>query len=375
MSDPGVNNKAKPLAIIADRFSEFGGREIFISTLLRALRAVGRPCTLVCGCTKSTILSELEACNIRVLRTFGLSGKTSSWMWVTALPALAKVMRDTEVIIFTRPIPAFFLRACARTARPHRKRTLIFLTTIRPAEAWRERPWPAGSLDVFESVITQSPAFLSDLRRFGYKGRIHVIPYLMPDVGPVCPLPRTTSLVRIGCLGRLAPEKNLDHLLDVFLTLVRGSVRATDARYELHLWGDGPERLRIERLAKRSGLDDVVCFHGMIPHSKVFEAIDSCHLFIFTARSTGQCLAALEVLSRGRPMVATTAGALPDIITDREIGRLVSRVPDRDALVTAIKEVVADITLGAIRPQWLRTEFDRRYSRSVVWPKYLDAIP
>ncbi|MGQ9661267.1 MAG: hypothetical protein ACUVWX_02895, partial [Kiritimatiellia bacterium] len=64
----------------------------------------------------------------------------------------------------------------------------------------------------------------------------------------------------------------------------------------------------------------------------------------------------------------------PDIISDPEIGRLTSRLRDRDAFLAAIKEVIVDIKKGLVRPQWLRQEYDRKYSRAVVLPKYLEVL-
>jgi glycosyltransferase involved in cell wall biosynthesis len=218
-------------------------------------------------------------------------------------------------------------------------------------------------------IVTQSPAFADDIRRHGFPGDIRVIPYLMPEVSPVVPFPDMGKTIRIGFLGRLAPQKNVGMLPEALVELVRGPQRATEAAYEVHIFGDGTERQRVEKLARRLRVDDAVVFHGPVRHEGVFGAIDSCHLFALPSRTEGQCLAALEILSRGRPLVATPVGALPDIIVDAEVGRLIGR-GDVQGLVAAIREIVADICRGVITPHGIRAEYDRRYAHDFVLKQY-----
>ncbi|MGQ9661830.1 MAG: glycosyltransferase, partial [Kiritimatiellia bacterium] len=298
---------ARNIVFFTERFEEFGGREIFLSALLRALQAAGHRCTLVCQRTRNSLLAELAASGARLLSRPRLIDGTGPPFGISILPALASIMREADVLIFTRPVSPFCFRIGRFLARVESNPKLIFLTTIRPAEAWRRRRWPPGLLDHFDAVITQSPAFQSDLRRYGYKGAIHVIPYLMPDVAPVCPFPSLERTVRLGFLGRLVPEKNLEYLFEVILALIRGSTRSTSVSYEFHIFGDGPHRTQCERLVRKLRLEDLVIFHGFLPHAQIFSSIDTCHLFLFAPYTAGQCLAALEVLSRGRPMVATAA--------------------------------------------------------------------
>ena len=138
------------------------------------------------------------------------------------------------------------------------------------------------------------------------------------------PFPDGGHCLRLGFLGRLVPQKNLVYLLEAFEHLVAGRAGACSepVSWELHLFGDGPTKQELESAAAARGLESRVHFHGAVPHDAVAAAIDQCHLFAFSSVSEGQCLAALEILSRGRPIVATPVGAFPEFLTAPELGQL-----------------------------------------------------
>ncbi len=122
------------------------------------------------------------------------------------------------------------------------------------------------------------------------------------------------------------------------------------------MFGDGHLRKNLEELACGLGIEKFVVFHGNIPNSRVPEVIASCHLFAFTSINEGQCLAALEILSCGRPLVATDVGALPEILSDSCLGRLVEFTPESVAM--GILEVanlgVADLRYESLKMQFLK---------------------
>lgn len=140
--------------------------------------------------------------------------------------------------------------------------------------------------------------------------------------------------VVIGCLGRFSREKGQDLLLHAFLALAGEYPQAF-----LLFAGDGPERTRLERLSRTSGLSGRIVF---LPHQSapaaLFQAID---LLALPSRSEGLPNVVLEALAFQKPVVAAAVGAVPDVIRDGETGLL---VPPNDAaaLARALAVVVSD---------------------------------
>ncbi|MEJ0001117.1 MAG: glycosyltransferase [Verrucomicrobiota bacterium] len=164
----------------------------------------------------------------------------------------------------------------------------------------------------FEAICVQSDEGVDDLRRAGYRGRLENIPLLPPPVAPPADFPaaRGDGVVRLGYLGRLEAQKNLGYLLEVYRELTRAPGAP---RYELHLFGEGAQRAGLEARSRELALEGVT-FHGAVPRAEINQRIDRCDLFLITSTTEGQCLVALEVLARGRPLV-------------RHAGRLAARGP------------------------------------------------
>ena len=353
------------LLVYAGGFAPTGDLLIELASrlALRELLAWGRP---------------LHRCALlREMARTGVGLKHSRWRWGCrwglpehiALRRGIAAVRDARLVLFPKILPPPIhrhLRVAADAAR--RRIPFVLVTPYRPGEMWPEAPEP-GLLETFDAIIVQDHTFAADLRRFDYRGRVEVLPLVPPRLTAITALPRLPGgAIRVGFLGRLEPNKNLRYLLEAFTLLVRDI--APDKNWELHLFGDGSERRLLQRLASELRLRDHVHFHGAITHSRVFEAIDSCHLFVNTSITEGQCLVALEVLSRGRPLVATPVGALPGILDHPAFGEL-APINDSRQFAVALSRVAHAIETGAISPQGVRTRFESAYDRRKVAWRYV----
>jgi glycosyltransferase involved in cell wall biosynthesis len=229
---------------------------------------------------------------------------------------------------------------------------------------WAGSPPSPELLECFDAIITQSAAFEADLREFGYKGIVSVLPYVPPICEPVAPSP--AGPIRIGFLGRMVDDKRLDYLLDAV------SFIPQSANVRLELFGEGPLEAQLKVHATRLGLASRVRFNGRVERSQVKAAIDSCTLFAFSSRTEGQCLAAIEILSRGRPIVATRVGVFPELLTDGSLGRLApSNAPRRfgELLVELAAEVAGN---ASFTPQAVQDIYASRFGNSDVVDGYIE---
>lgn len=144
------------------------------------------------------------------------------------------------------------------------------------------------------------------------------------------------------CLGRLSREKGVDRALRAMAAL---APRLPAGR--LIVAGDGPERVELEALARELGLSERVAFRGWIEPERVAEAIDEATIALVPSvwrEPFG--LVALQAAQRGRPVVASATGGLPEVVIAGETGVL---VPAGDAV--ALAEAVAALLA---RPEELR---------------------
>jgi glycosyltransferase involved in cell wall biosynthesis len=98
---------------------------------------------------------------------------------------------------------------------------------------------------------------------------------------------------------------------------------------------------------KRLGLDDVVEFVSGVPDERIYELYSEAELAVVPSLYEGFSLPAIEAMSCGVPLVATTGGALPEVVgKDNETALLVPP-GDSEALAARISTALDDPELRA----------------------------
>jgi len=121
----------------------------------------------------------------------------------------------------------------------------------------------------------------------------------------------------IGVVGRLSPEKGVDLLLDACATLIRNGLA-----FSVVIAGDGPERASLEDRCRRLALASTVRFLGQI--SNVDALYDHLDLLVLPSRSEGLPNTLLEAMRADVPVVATSVGAVPEVVGTSAAARLVA---------------------------------------------------
>jgi glycosyltransferase involved in cell wall biosynthesis len=136
-------------------------------------------------------------------------------------------------------------------------------------------------------------------------------------------------------VGRLAPEKNWDTLVQAF---ARVHKELPDAR--LVLIGDGPARQSLEALAAELGVSEKVTFTGSVPFQEVPRYLKAADLFAFASITETQGLVTIEAMAAGLPVVAVNGPGTRDIVEHGKQGYLVENDPD--ALAKGLNRLLAD---------------------------------
>lgn len=133
--------------------------------------------------------------------------------------------------------------------------------------------------------------------------------------------------------GRLDAEKDLP-------TLIRAAARALvglDA--QLVIGGEGTERPRLQRLVAELGLEDRTTFPGYLPAADLPLLYQAADLYCMASAVELQSITTLEALASGLPVVAASAGALPELVHHGENG-LLAPPGDVAAFASALAEIL-----------------------------------
>lgn len=150
--------------------------------------------------------------------------------------------------------------------------------------------------------------------------------------------PADAPILRVVALGRLAPAKGFD-------TLIEAARLLDDPRVQIDIVGQGPEESSLLALIERSRSRTPVRLLGH--HDNPFPLIASGAVFVMTSvrESFGNVL--IEALTLGLPIISTNCPYGPaEILNYGEFGVLVP-VGDAPTLALALSEMLADETARA----------------------------
>ncbi len=132
----------------------------------------------------------------------------------------------------------------------------------------------------------------------------------------------------IGTVARFTEEKGLLNLVET-----AREISNTFENVRFMIVGDGPLRGELEKKSAELGIAGKVIFTGL--RSDLPEVYSTFDIFVLPSLQEGLPMVLLEAMAAKKPIVATTVGAIPRVLTDRVDGLLVSP-GDIDGLKAAI---------------------------------------
>lgn len=204
-------------------------------------------------------------------------------------------------------------------------------------------------------------------KRYGTMVPTYVIPvgYIPDDLERVDWESRTPY--KVICVARLSPEKQQEHLIRAFESVV---AKHPEARLEL--WGyDNGEKKKLEKIIKETDLDNVVKFCGYDEDTDPI--YNSAQLSVLASNNEGFALTLLESLAHGVPTIAYDApyGA-KSIITNKKDGFIVP-LDNINELANKINDAFLSQT-ALQRMSDNAYEDSQRYSESniaALWQKFV----
>lgn len=238
---------------------------------------------------------------------------------------------DADVVIATRPalVPAvgpYAPQNAVLIGQEHkslRQHTAELVTELAPR------------LDVLDALVTLTAADADGWRERlpDPDTRVLHIPHGVP--APTAAPAGLTERTVVAAAGRITREKQYDALLHAFARVV-----AVHPDWRLRLYGPGPDRERVRRVAHRLGLHNRVELMGSCTAMETEWVKGS--VAVNTSRHEPFGIGLVEAMRCGLPVVATDCDHGPrEIVTDGEQGFLVP-VGDSTAVAAALLRLVGD---------------------------------
>jgi len=132
----------------------------------------------------------------------------------------------------------------------------------------------------------------------------------------------------------LYPGKRLDVLIRGFAAL-----HAVNPKCRLDIFGEGPERARLQSLIDSQGLQGVARLNGMHTRAEIAEAYARSHAFALVSGSETFGVAYVEALAAGLPVVGSRCGGPEDFVGPGD-GILVAADANESEVAAALGQLV-----------------------------------
>jgi len=160
----------------------------------------------------------------------------------------------------------------------------------------------------------------------------------------------------VGSLGRLSREKGHEVFVRAMPLVLTSVPQATFV-----IAGEGPEKPRLQSLARELGVEDKVTFTGYV--SRAAAVMNVFDVFVMPSLSEGLGLAMLEAMVLRKPVVATRTGGIPEVIEDGSNG-LLAAVGDPASLAECVVRLLQDSDLARRVSGEGRRTVETRFSAS-----------
>lgn len=306
-----------------------GGAEHMLVTLLPALAKHGCTAQVAVLRPPYDLQPALEACGIHVHRL----PNSYKWNLPRRARAIARIAQEQKADIIHAHLyfPAISV-ALLRLMRLHPARTFVSFHNLAYAGAnkdgiglWTKRQiarvlYPLG----IDHTLAVSQAVAQHYRdALGL--RMPEVLFNPVEIPAIPPTPAARVPLRVVVPGRLVHEKGHQDLLQA-LTLLNTPVEVVFA-------GGGPLQEALSQAAPE------IRITGPLPHAQMLQEIQSADLVVIPSRYEGFGLTAAEAMALARPVLATSAGGLLEVL-----GNAGCLVPpcDPNALAAALDALLQD---------------------------------
>lgn len=213
-------------------------------------------------------------------------------------------------------------------------------------------------------IIAVSESTKRDIMATGISSsKVEIIPDGV-DKTPQINVSRNGSTSRVLFVGHCSPIKGVEYLLEAIWLL-------KDSDIVLDLVGDLKSNIeytrRLQEMTHNWGISDKIIFHGFVPRERIINLYTEADIFVLPSLWEGFGIVLLEAMAFELPVVATKAGAIPELVKDGVNGLLVPPANGR-----ALAEAIAAL----IQNPGLRKKLGKNgraiYNRSLTWEQVVE---
>ena len=164
-------------------------------------------------------------------------------------------------------------------------------------------------------------------------------------------------------LGRLVAQKQVNITINAF-----AEVAPYFEKWDLHIYGEGPLKIKIEEQICNLGLQERVFLKGLT--AEPWQIMADSDAFVMTSKYEGFPNALLEAMSVGLPCVVFDCPSGPREITSNGKYAMLVKLDDQNGLITALEKIMSNESFGVELGNQARASILLRYNLSAVLDRW-----
>jgi|GEM_PF-2796785 glycosyltransferase involved in cell wall biosynthesis len=206
-----------------------------------------------------------------------------------------------------------------------------------------------------DGIIVASQYLEQKIRPFAPQARIATIcggfdPDRFRPSATSSPEISSRSMARLLCIANFYPVKGIDRLIRAAHILHK-----ENRSFHLTIIGDGPEKIKCEKLIKSLGLREIIRLEGGKPHPQIPAYLAGADFLVIPSLEEGIPIVMLEALAMGVPVIGTPVGKMPELLASGEYGILAGSSNPEDlaaAIATALQKKFDRAKIAAFARQF-----------------------
>lgn len=184
----------------------------------------------------------------------------------------------------------------------------------------------------------------------------------------IAPVEVDLSVPKILYVGRIDANKNIS-------TLLKAAKLLKDRRvsFLLYIVGDGPDIEYLKSVKNDYQLDGQVEFIGWVPNHKIPHYLSTCRCLVLISKSEAFPQVIVEAFSAARPVVGSSVGGIPELITDKVTGFLIDP-DDVQSLSNSLELLLKNSVLARDMGLRARAFINSNYSIDATIAQWKDHI-
>jgi glycosyltransferase involved in cell wall biosynthesis len=308
---------------------ERGGQEVFLVNLAACQVKSGHDVTIICSTSAGVLEGKAKQLGVRVNASL-----------VDIKNTFTKLVKLYSIVSEIKP----------ELIHTHNRQPLIYavfslsflrsrIINTRHGDNVRGLNWSLSAIFSYKIVNVSAELFQSSnfVNRNLFKFKNIVIHNGIPIKKSLSSGKNIGNMIMVG---RLSAVKNYDYALEIVQ-----QCKLKGTRLHLNIIGDGPEKVRLQEMVSKQGLNSEITFLG--DRDDVHKLLCESDIFLMTSTSEGHSIALLEAVAAGLPCLVSDVGGNSEIITDGYNGYVI-KLENLNGFVESLARLMSDRSLWSV---------------------------